>query len=371
MKAFDTVPHQKLLQKLHGYQITGKVHKWIKHFLTGRNQTVVVNGVPSKEEVVVSGIPQGSVLGPILFLVFINDLPETVDVSVRIFADDTKIFHKICSRNDQEKLQENLSKLEDWAKTWEMRFHPEKCRVLHIGKEQEAFQYLMSSNGNPTELEYTSEEKDLGVLIDNTLSFEQHADACITKANRILAIIRRSFTYMDKDMMLMLYKSLIRPHLEYGNVIWSPKLKRVVRSLEAVQRRATRMVPELSQLPYEERLRQLRLPTLVYRRYRGDMLQTYKILHHEYDIDQEIFFSSPTDKRTRGHSFKLFKNRVENTSRRQFFSNRVIKMWNDLPEEVVSASKIDTFNPIAHEQKYLRFCMNGVFKDPSVISSIN
>ncbi len=343
MKAFDTVPHQKLLQKLHGYQITGKVHKWVMQFLTGRHQRVIVNGIPSEEELVVSGVPQGSVLGPILFLVFINDLPETVDVSVRIFADDTKIFNKISNRNDQEKLQANLWKLEEWAKTWEMRFHPEKCKILHIGKDEEAYDYKMTANGSPIELERISEEKDLGVLVDNTLSFEQHAEACITKANRILSVIRRSFSYMDKDMMLMLYKSLVRPHLEYGNVIWSPKLKRVKRSLEAVQRRATRMVPELAHLPYKERLEQLKLPSLVYRRHRGDMLQTYKILHNEYDIDQETFFKSPSDNRTRGHSLKIFKDRAENTTRRHFFTNRVINMWNELPEEVVSAPKVDLF----------------------------
>ena len=163
------------------------------------------------------------------------------------------------------------------GKKWEMRFHPEKYKILHIGKDEEAFKYEMTANGSPVELEYITEEKDLGVLVDNTLSFEQHAEACITKANRILSVIRRSFTYMDKDTMLMCYKSLVRPHLEYGNVIWSPKLKRVMRSLEAVQRRATCMVPELAHLSYQERLEQLKLPTLVYRRHRGDMLQTYKV----------------------------------------------------------------------------------------------
>ncbi len=343
MKAFDTVPHLKLPQKLHGYQITGKIHKWIEQFLTGRHQRVMVNGVPSKEESVVSGVPQGSVLGPILFLIFINDLPEVVDVSVRIFADDTKIFNKIGDRNDQEKLQGNLSDLEKWAETWEMKFHPEKCKVLHIGKDQEAFPYKMTADGNPVELEYTTEEKDLGVLVDNTLAFEQHAESCITKANKILAIIRRSFMHMDKEMMLSLHKSLVRPHLEYGNVIWCPKLKRVIRSLEAVQRRTTKMIPELAHLPYKERLEQLKLPTLVYRRWRGDMLQTYKILHQEYDINQEIFFKPPADKRTRGHSMKLFKDRVTNATRSHFFSNRVIDMWNDLPEEVVSAKDVDMF----------------------------
>ncbi len=120
MKAFDTVPHQRLLKKLHGYQIQGRVHAWVKEFLTGRHQRVVVNNTQSDEERVLSGVPQGSVLGPVLFLIFINDLPDTIDASVRIFADDTKIFSKIENRNDQKKLQENLSRLEQWAQTWQM-----------------------------------------------------------------------------------------------------------------------------------------------------------------------------------------------------------------------------------------------------------
>ena len=343
MKAFDSVPHQRLLHKLKSYNITGKLHEWIKNFLIGRQQRVVVNGIPSKNEEVSSGVPQGSVLGPVLFLIFINDLPDTLDVAVRIFADDTKIFTSVYDNDDQSNLQENLSKLETWAERWQMRFHPQKCKVMHIGKETEEFQYTMKTDGNSVNLEYVKEEKDLGVVIDNSLSFEQHCDAAINKANRILGVIRRSFKYLDRDVMLTLYKTLVRPHVEYGNTVWSPKLKRVIKSLEAVQRRATRMIPEIAHLPYEERLQYLKLPSLVYRRHRGDMLQVYKILHHEYDLSSEKFFKSPNDGRTRGHSYKVFKERAESAIRRNFFSFRVTELWNELPEEVVVAPNIDTF----------------------------
>ena len=163
MKAFDSVPHRRLLHKLKGYNITGNVHSWIKEFLIGRQQRVIVNNAPSRDESVTSGVPQGSVLGPVLFLIFINDLPDTLDVAVRIFADDTKIFQEVNERKDQTKLQENLSKLEDWAETWQMRFHPQKCTVMHLGKETENFQYSMTASGQPIHLQYTSEEKDLGV----------------------------------------------------------------------------------------------------------------------------------------------------------------------------------------------------------------
>ncbi len=179
--------------------------------------------------------------------------------------------------------------------------------------------------------------------MDNSLTFEQHAEAAVNKANRILGAIRRSFKYIDRDVMLNLYKSLVRPHLEYGNTVWNPKLKKVVKALEAVQRRATKMVPELAHLPYHERLRQLKLPTLVYRRRRGDMLQTYKILHTKYDLQDGTFFQSASDARTRGHPYKVFKERAVSSTRRNFFSCRVTELWNELPEAVVTSPSIDTF----------------------------
>ena len=343
MKAFDSVPHQKLLHKLKAYNITGKIHKWIEEFLIGRQQRVVVNSIPSKNEAVTSGVPQGSVLGPVLFLIFINDLPDTLDVAVQIFADDTKIFHHVNDKEDQSKLQENLTKLETWAETWQMRFHPQKCKVMHIGKDTEEFQYTMRSDGKSFKLEYTKEERDLGVIVDNSLSFEQHCDAAINKANRVLGVIRRSFKYIDRDVILTLYKALVRPHLEYANTVWCPKLKRITKSLESVQRRATRMVPDIAHLTYQERLQCLKLPSLVYRRRRGDMVQVYKILHHEYDLNSEQFFTSPNDSRTRGHSYKVFKERAESSIRRNFFSLRVTELWNELPERVAAAPNIDTF----------------------------
>ena len=201
----------------------------------------------------------------------------------------------------------------------------------------------MTANGQTTTLEYTNEEKDLGVIIDNSLLFEQQSEAAINKANRNLGSIRRSFKYIERDVMLNLYKSLVRPHLEYGNTVWSPKLKRTVKSLEAVQRRATKMVPQLAHLPYIERLRQLKLPTLVYRRHRGDLIQVYKILSRKYDLDDGAFFQNPVDTRTTGHSHKVFKQRANSSTCRNFFSCRVTELWNELPDAIGTAPNTDIF----------------------------
>ena len=143
--------------------------------------------------------------------------------------------------------------------------------------------------------------------------------------------------------MLQLYKPLVRSRLEYGVEIWSPSLKRDIREVEAIQRRATKMIPAIKDLSYEERLRKLKLPTLVYRRKRGEMIQTYKYLHNIYDSNTEELLKLIHHDRTRGHSLKLFKERVNTSTRAQFFSSRVVDLWNSLPKEVVTAPSVNAF----------------------------
>ena len=133
-KAFDTVPHQRLAQKLHKYGISGNICKWIVNFLKDRKQRVLVNGKASEWAEVLSGVPQGSVLGPILFIIYINDLPECVSSCIKLFADDTKLYRVASSTQDCEKVQEDIDALQDWSKQWLLQFHPQKCKVLRVGK---------------------------------------------------------------------------------------------------------------------------------------------------------------------------------------------------------------------------------------------
>ncbi len=193
-KAFDSVPHRRLLQKMEAYGIE---LKWLEDFLIGRTQQVAVNSVKSSKVPVTSGVPQGSVLGPVMFLIYINDLPECVNSVVKIFADDTKIFRRVTSIDDCDELQRDLTKLEDWANLWQMEFHPQKCEVLRIGKNHPPYQYKMKNDNNTCVLENVKSVKDLGINIDDQLSFEQHCNHVISKASRILAVIRRTFLNRD------------------------------------------------------------------------------------------------------------------------------------------------------------------------------
>ena len=157
-----------------------------------------------------------------------------------------------------------------------------------------------------------------------------------------MAMIRRDYVYLDGDSLVLLFKSLIRPHLEYGNVVWSPVSQKNIDLIENVQRRATKLVPEISKLKYEERLKHLKLPSLVYRRARGDMIEVYKYLHGTYKVEAS-FLPLDSDSITRGHSLKLDKQRNRLEIRQQFFSQRVVDLWNSLKEPIVQAPTLNTF----------------------------
>ena len=201
-KAFDKVPHQRLLQKLYAYGIRGKVHTWVKEFLSGREQRVIVNGSQSTWINITSGIPQGSVLGPVLFLVFINDLPEVIKVLIKLFADDAKLYSVVTSNADN-RAQFSLNRAVDWSKVWKMIFNIIKCHHLHIGKKFTETTYTMESDGQQVELEKVKNEKDLGVIIDQTLRKFLRIDSVIfvnlyqiSFLSLVLNIYKKCLTYL-------------------------------------------------------------------------------------------------------------------------------------------------------------------------------
>ena len=213
----------------------------------------------------------------------------------------------------------------------------------------------MVQDGKNVALKSTAVEKDLGVHVDTLLKFDKHAELQANKANKLLGMIRRAFTHIDKDNMSMLYKSLVRPHLEYGHAIAYPRLKKSELILESIQRRATRIIPELKGLEYEDRLKALDLPSLYYRRDRGDMIECYKMTHGYYDTDQILKLDN-SDRNLRGHSLKLQMTQSTKNVRHHFFSIRVVNKWNALPEDVVSAPSLNAFkNQLDNNWKHLKY----------------
>ena len=291
-KAFDSVPHQRLIHKLNSYGVQGNVLKWVSDFLSNRTQYVAINGEQSMTIPVSSGVPQGSVLGPTLFIYYINDLPNATDQLVRLFADDSKAYAEIKTEEDQVKLQKGIDDLVNWSNEWLMHFNSKKCKILHLGSNNPKYVYTMKDGNEVRELEETVCEKDLGVNIDPLLDFNKHITTICNKGRALSGMLVRNLTYRYIDIMVPLFKALVRPHLEYANAVWSPYKKKDIKRIEQIQKDFTRKIEGLNGLDYSERLRKLNLPSLEFRRIRGDLIETYKIgpFSVKWSNDSEIFF---------------------------------------------------------------------------------
>ena len=213
-KAFDTVPHDRLLHKLENYGIRGNLLKWSKSFLCDRHMRVVVEGETSREEPVLSGVPQGTVLGPLFFLCHINDLPDCVSSQVRLFADDCLLYRPITSRADHLKLQEDLKHLEQWATKWGMRFNAKKCYLLSI-KSTSSHYYELDNHI----LQSVQESPYLGIMLSDDLKWNKHINNICSKASSTLGFLRRNLRHCSKKCRKDAYVSLVRSTLEYGSTI--------------------------------------------------------------------------------------------------------------------------------------------------------
>lgn len=340
-KAFDTVPHKRLLWKLEQIGgLKGNILEWIKDYLTDRMMRTVIRDEESEWRQVTSGVPQGSVLAPIMFMIYINDMVEGVDSYMSLFADDAKIMRKIRNIKDCEELQSDLDRIYKWSRVWEMDFNAKKCRVLEMGKSERrpTWNYKLGSEvvlkGN--------EEKDLGVIIQDKLLAEKHISRITGETYNLLIRMRMVFNYMDEDMMKKLIVGLIRPRLEYAAVVWSPHKKKNVRKVERIQRVATKMVPSLRDRPYEERLEILNLQTLKERRERGDLIAVFRAMKGLEKVDREDLFVWDRSA-TRGHGKKLKKSRCLRDIKKYSFPYRTVDAWNGLKPEIVQAKSIHEF----------------------------
>ena len=239
-KAFDKVPHERLALKLHHYGIRGNVLTWLQSFLRNRSQQVVIDDYYSTPCDVISGVPQESVLGPTLFLIYINDIAADIQSTIRLFADDCLIYRRISSPEDHYILQEDLNRLTVWAATWQMNFNVDRCNIMQFSSARHKRSFTYTMQGLP--LCIVDHHSYLGVVLDHKLSWEAHQNYVCNKVNRLLAFLNRNLPTHNQHLREYSYKQLVLPVLDYCATIWDPHYHNAVHRIEMLQNRAARFV---------------------------------------------------------------------------------------------------------------------------------
>lgn len=343
-KAFDTVPHHLLLKKLASLNITNNIQKWIKNYLSGREQCVVLNGSKSLPITVSSGVPQGSVLGPLLFLIYINDIVTDIQSPIKLFADDCVVYRQIYSTMDIEILQSDLDKIEHWCDKWKMSLNIGKCNYLSFTKNvsRSPASYTIKN----AIIRRVSDCKYLGVNFTQSLKWHNHIDYTIAKASKMLYFIRRNFKGASTEVKETLYILHVRSILDYACIIWDPYQDYLIEKLEKVQNQAARFVSN-NYNPYasiSEIKAMLGWESLNTRRYKLRLKFFHRIYYNETGIDRNEYLYKPSYMSARfDNSEKVFEYCYKTNNFGSSFFVQTIKDWNLLQQELVSISDNDVF----------------------------
>jgi hypothetical protein len=349
-KAFDKVPHERLLQKLYHYGIRGNTLAWMRSFLTLRTQSVTIEGEKSSPARVASGVPQGTVLGPMLFLLYINDLPDNIMSRVRLFADDCVLYREIHDPSDAVKLQEDLNTLQQWELTWLMEFNPAKCNVVRFSPTRKPI--LSDYYIHGTLLERTYTHRYLGVLFSEDFKWSNHIDELVKKGNRHLGFVRRNTRGLPRDFKQAAYKSLVRPHMEYCATVWDPHTKKDINRVEQVQRRAARFVNNDYRMTSSvtHMVSKLEWGTLAQRRMISRLTMVYRIIRGEVAIPREYFFTENKSRQLRNNNgIKLHRYKPRTDIDKYAFAQRSVPEWNSLPAHIVNSESTEKFRKLLTE----------------------
>ena len=353
-KAFDKVSHRHLAAKLDYYGIKGPTLRWITNFLANRSQRVVVEGKSSDSAPVTSGVPQGTVLGPILFLIYIDDLPKRAQYcTIRLFADDCIIQKAIKTEDDCHRLQQDITNIGKWERDWLMEFHPDKCQVLTIPANSHPILESYHLHDICLQRPPNNTIKYLGVTIQSDLKWNHHIRSITAKASRTLGVIRRNVRVPDPQIRERAYKSLVRPQVEYASILWDPphnqgpsstRQSTLAHQVEMVQRRSARYVCNRyhNTSSVTNMLDELAWPTLEARRSNARLCMMYRIIHGLVAIPFDHLFI-PSQSRSRGHDQRFIVTRTRLNIYRDSFLPRTIRDWNSLSQSLVSSKSLDQF----------------------------
>ena len=355
-KAFDIVSHRKLFARLYSYGVRGTLLTWLQKFFTGRTLQTKVGSCLSDVADLLSGVVQGSGVGPCMFLVYINELVIELakyNITVKVFADDVKLYVTITNDLDANQLQLAVDLLCRWASDWQLKISVNKCCVLNLGKHACDVSVCINNCTVPV----TETVRDLGITISRDLSPSVHINDIVSRAHKRAFAILRAFQSRNVNLLIRAFITYVRPIVEYNSIIWSPATVCNIEAIESVQRRFTKRLPGLSNLPYRERLKSLDIPSLELRRLQTDLFWCYKIIFGMVDVKCDEFFALSTFTSTRGHSYKLYKHRSLTGVRANFFTERVVNIWNNLPANVDFGSFAKFRRSVIHTDfsRYLRF----------------
>ena len=336
-KAFDSVPHRALIRKLEDLQVDYVLVKWIHSYLSGRKQQVVVNGSTSYAVPVLSGVPQGSVLGPLLFLLYIDGITNVTlspNSHLTLYADDMLLYRPIANCADYANLQEDINRISEWVEANYLQFNTQKCKFMRVTRKRSGIYpptlYLCCQP-----LQEVDSYKYLGILLSSDLSWTQHIQSICGKARKLIGLIyRRFYQCSNSESLFQMYVSLVRPHLEYASQVWNTYKTGDINSLENVQKFALRMCAKQWDSSYNDLLQLFSLPSLQQRRLYLDLFTMFKIVHGFFYFPSGVFVEQ-APRLTRSQSRKLFVCPYAHTS--SFYNSfvpRTVRNWNTFTAHV-------------------------------------